>query len=102
MVQRLQRLAVSVPLYLVIVTTVSAVLPRDQPLTLFTVYLPCAFLVLVLGFGAAFVAGFSRSPFLPSSPILRFTIPVVCGVSVLIGTSLFGAWLGSHLRHILA
>jgi hypothetical protein len=106
MVKQLQRLAVSVPVYLFLVTTFFALFPRDWPPTLFTVCLTSFFFVLsfvlFIGFGAAFVAGFSRWPFLLPSPIVRFTVPIACGVSVLIGASLLGAWLGSHLRHILA
>jgi uncharacterized membrane protein YeaQ/YmgE (transglycosylase-associated protein family) len=102
MVKSLQRLTVSFTLYVALIATMAATMPREQPRSILGFLLPFAFLVLFLGFGGAFVAAFSRSPLLPSRPILRFIVPIVGGAAVLILASFIGSLLGAFIRdHVL-
>ena len=102
MVKSLQRLSVSFPLYVALIATMAATMPREQPRSILGFLLPFVFLVLCLGFGGAFVSAFSRSPLLPSRPILRFVVPIAGGAAVLILASFIGSLLGAFIRdHVL-
>ena len=98
MVKSLQRLTVSLPVYIAVIATIAATMPREQPRTILGFLLPFVFLVLLLGFGGAFVAAFSHSSLLPSRPILRFMFPIAAGAAVLIFASLIGSSLGALIR----
>jgi hypothetical protein len=98
MVKTLPRFAVSFSIYVVLVATMSGLMPREQPRTIWGILVPLLFLILFLGFGAVFVASFSRLPRLPSRPIFRFTVPIVTAAVVLIVASFIGISLGAFLR----
>jgi hypothetical protein len=102
MVKTLQRLTVSFPLYVALIAATSASMPREQSRSIAGFLFPCIFLVLFFGFGAAFVAAFSRFDLFPSWPTLRFIIPIVGGGAVLILGSFIGTLLGTFIHeHVL-
>src|ERR1044071_1625772 len=100
MIHALQRLAISFPLYVMVLTVTCALMPAEQPRSIVGIAVPLFVLALFVSFGIAFVSGLSRSRWLPSRPLPRFLIPIFGGGALLIVASFLGIRLGAFIRHL--
>ena len=101
MVKPLEQIAISFPLSVTALGGLSAIIAVQPPRSIVGFFLSYLFPVVILSFGAWFVTAFSHLFSFSRHPIVRFALPVVGALVLVVCSVWIAVRIGALVHHAL-